>query len=143
MTHSRRRGGYRSGLEEKIVAQLTAAAVVFYYEPLAIPYVPSKPRKYTPDLVLQNGVVVEAKGHFLSEDRSKHKAIKAQYPDLDLRFVFARPLNRLGTTSRTTYAQWAETHGYLWAEKFIPTAWLRELPNEQSLAVLRGLGMEL
>lgn len=137
------RGAYRSGLEEKLAAQIAAAGIAFQYEAVILPYTPTKPKKYNPDFLLPNGIVIEAKGHFLSEDRSKHKLIRAQYPDLDLRFVFARPQNKLGKTSSTTYAKWAEDHGFLWAEKFVPSAWLRESPNEKSLAVLRALKVEL
>lgn len=133
----------RSGLEDKVAAQLTAAAVAFRYEPLTIEYTPTKPKRYKPDFVLPNGIIIETKGHFLSSDRSKHKAIQAQHPDLDLRFVFAKPLNRLGKTSKTTYAMWAEFNAFPWAEKFIPTEWLREPPNEKSLAALRKLGLDL
>lgn len=143
MAFSRRRGAFRSGLEDKLAAQLKAASASYFYEPLVIPYTPAKPRRYTPDFVLPNGIVIEAKGHFLSEDRSKHKSIQAQYPGLELRFVFAKPQNTLGKKSKTTYAQWAEYNGFLWAEKFIPSAWLRESPHTESLAVLRKLGLEL
>ena len=138
-----RRGEHRSTLEDKLAAQLKAAGAAYLYEPVVIPYTPAKPRKYKPDFVLPNGIVIEAKGHFVSEDRSKHKTVKAQHPDLDIRFVFARPKNLIGKKSTTTYAQWADSHGFQWSEAFIPSEWLREPVNEQSLAALRNLGLDI
>lgn len=136
-------GAYRSGLEEKLAAQLRAARLPIRYEAVTIEYTPTKPKRYLPDFILPNGIVIEGKGYFLSADRSKHLAIRAQHPDLDIRFVFGNAKNRLGTESKTTYAVWADTKGFLWAEKFIPLEWIREAPNEKSLAALRVLGLDI
>lgn len=118
-------GAYRSGLEEAIQAQLKAAGVKARYEPGRIRYTPPD-RHYTPDFVLPNGIVIETKGYFAPEDRTKHLLIKQQHPDLELRFVFQRPQTKLYPTSKTTYASWCEQHGFLWAYKTIPQAWLEE-----------------
>lgn len=136
-----RKAGVRSGLEGQLVAQLDAAKVPYVYEGITLPYLqPAKPRKYTPDLpLLHNGIVVESKGRFVTADRQKHLLIKQQYPDLDLRFVFSYSRSRISKRSKTTYALWCETNGFLYADKYIPAAWLREPPNEKSLAVIRQL----
>jgi len=131
--------GFRSGLEEALAAELKAAGVPFDFEPFRIPYLPTKPKHYTPDFVLTNGIVVETKGYFVSADRSKHLTIKQQHPDLDIRFVFARPSNRLGKKSQTTYAQWADSKGFKWAEKRIPHAWIKEPLNLKSHRAIQAL----
>lgn len=122
--------GFRSGLEEKIAADLTSKGVGFTYEELTIPYVtPAKPHKYTPDFVLPNGIIVETKGRFETADRQKHLLVKAQNPALDVRFVFSSSRTRISKRSTTTYAAWCEKNGFKFADKDIPDAWLREKPQ--------------
>lgn len=134
--------GFRSGLEEQLAEQLRARGIdpKALYESLVIPFTqPVKPRKYTPDFPLPNGIVVESKGRFLTADRQKHLLIKAQHPDLDIRFVFSYARTRISKQSKTTYAAWCESKGFQYAEKFIPDAWLREKPNKRSLAAIQRL----
>lgn len=132
--------GYRSGLEVRVANQLKEAGVAFEYEPFRIPFTqPSKPRHYTPDVVLHNGIVVETKGRFLTADRAKHKMIQEQHPGLDLRFVFSNPNTRISKQSKTTYAMWADTHGFKYARGDIPAEWTAEPPNKASLAVIARL----
>lgn len=129
--------GVRSGLERAIKGQLIAAGIEFQYEGLSIPFVqPEKQRRYTPDFILWNGIVVETKGRFLTADRQKHLLIQRQYPDLDLRFVFSRATTRISKKSRTTYGLWCEAKGFLYADKTIPEAWLTEPRNVASLYAL-------
>lgn len=119
--------GFRSGLEEKIAADLTSKGVGFTYEELTLPYVaPAKPHKYTPDFVLENGIIVESKGRFETADRQKHLLVKAQHPELDIRFVFSSSKAKINKRSTTTYGDWAEKNGFKYADKSIPDAWLRE-----------------
>lgn len=132
---------FRSGLEEKAEAQLKAAGHPVYYELVQIPFVqPAKPRHYKPDFVLRNGVIVETKGLFQTEDKQKHLMVKAQHPDLDIRFVFSNAQAKVSKLSATTYAMWAAKHGFQWAHRVIPQEWLDEDPNDASLAALRELG---
>jgi hypothetical protein len=56
----------------------------------------------------------------------KHLLVKAQHPDLDIRFVFSRSAAPLYKGSPTTYAMWCNKHGFVFADKLIPVAWLRE-----------------
>lgn len=119
--------GFRSGLEEKIAAQLELAHVPFRYEDGHIKYViPASNHKYNPDFVLGNGIIIEAKGLFDVDDRKKHLLIKAQHPDLDIRFVFSSTRTKISASSKTTVAEWCEKNGYLFAEKLIPKHWLKE-----------------
>lgn len=141
-TSDRRRhaiaNGYRSGLEERVAAQLAAAQVEATYEAHSIHFTPPvKRRRYTPDFVLPNGIIIETKGRFLTADRQKHKDIQAEHPGLDIRFVFSRAAARLSKTSKTTYADWCERYGFLWAEGSIPETWLREDRNTHRLMALQ------
>jgi len=111
-----------------VAAQLTEAGAAFEYEKLVIQYtVPERKAKYTPDFVLlDNGIIVETKGRFLVADRQKHLMIKEQKPDLDIRFVFSNSKAKISKTSLTTYAEWCEKHGFVYADKFIPQEWIDE-----------------
>lgn len=136
--------GYRSGLEEDIGLQLKEAGVSAQYEPFRIPYImPAQKRHYTPDYVLPNGIVIESKGRFTPEDRKKHLWIRDDYgSSLDLRFVFNNPRGKLRKGSKTSYADWCEKNGFLFAAKEIPKEWIKEKPKKRSLKLLdelRGL----
>ena len=141
-----RRGGfsyrsspYRSGLEDKIALQLKNCGIDGAYEKHKIDYVvPASTHTYTPDFVLPNGIIVEGKGIFDSSDRSKHLLVKKQYPNLDIRFVFSNPANRLYKGSKTTYATWCEKNGYKYAKQFIPEEWLKDtIPRDLEGLVLK------
>lgn len=139
-TSSRHRAiahGYRSGLEEAVGDQLSTAGVTVEYETLKVHFTPPiKVRSYTPDFVLPNGIIVETKGRFLTDDRQKHKHIKAQHPDLDIRFVFSRASQRLSKGSPTTYSAWCLQYGFDWAEGLVPHAWIKEPPNPVRFAAI-------
>lgn len=76
--------------------------------------------------MLGNGVIVEFKGWFKSEDRSKMLRVKKQHPDRDIRMVFCNANTKLGGGSKTTYAEWCEKHGFLYAEKTVPLEWTEQ-----------------
>lgn len=133
--------GYRSGLEELISHQLLGAGVDVQYEMFAMKYViPERLARYTPDFVLPNGIIIETKGRFVTEDRKKHKLIKEQYPDLDIRIVFSNPNSKIGKKSKTTYAMWCDRLGIPYAKRLIPLEWIQEpatpLRIEQAKKVL-------
>lgn len=122
--------GWRSGLEESVAKQLDDLKVSYTYEEFVIRYTPpAKVRRYTPDFVLANGIIVETKGRFLTADRQKHLAVQAEHPELDIRFVFSNANARISKASKTTYALWCETHGFQYASRLIPLAWLKEKPK--------------
>lgn len=119
--------GFRSGLEGQNAKLLESAGVPVLYEVRRIRYViPESEHTYHLDFELPNGILVETKGKLEPKDRAKHLLIQAQYPELDLRFVFQRPTDPLYKGSKTTYAMWAEKHGFRWAHKLIPLNWLSE-----------------
>ena len=118
---------YRSGLEDKVAAQLRDADIDAKYEEYQIPYeIPASPHTYTPDFVLPNGIIIETKGVFDVDDRKKHLLIQKQYPKLDIRFVFSSSKTHIYKGSKTTYADWCEKYGFKYADKWIPDKWLRE-----------------
>lgn len=132
--------GYRSGLEKINQDFLKANGIPYGYESRKIPFTePSKERKYTPDFFLDNGIIVETKGRFLSKDRQKHLLVRDQHPLLEIRFVFSRAKAPIYKGSKTTNAKWAEKHGFLWAEKLIPIEWALEPVNREWLGAIQGL----
>jgi hypothetical protein len=117
--------GYLSGLEDKVAKALEALGIDPRYEQEKITYVvPARKATYTPDFKLPNGIFVETKGRFVVADRQKHLFIKAQHPELDIRFVFSNSKAKISKTSQTTYAMWCEQHCFKYADKEIPQEWL-------------------
>jgi hypothetical protein len=122
--------GFRSGLEERIAEYLTSKGVGFSFEERVIPYTtPPKQHRYTPDFELPNGIIIETKGRFVTADRQKHLLVKAQHPELDIRFVFSNSKTKISKRSSTTYGMWCERYGFAYADKVIPAAWLKEEPH--------------
>lgn len=115
----------RSKFEETIVATLTEMNVDFKYEAMKIKY-QKKESTYTPDLILGNGLIIEIKGYFDAEDRAKHLLIKDQHPELAIRFVFQNSKKKIHKLSLTTYGDWCEKYGFIYADKEIPTSWIEE-----------------
>jgi len=114
---------FRSGLEKQIGDLLTELGISYEYESTKISY--TIPHNYTPDFVLPNHVILEAKGYWDAEDRRKMKAVKEQNPLLDIRMVFQSPYNKISKKSKTTYAQWCEKHDIPWTTwQEIPMEWL-------------------
>lgn len=136
--------GYRSGLEVTVANQLKAAGIDFGYETVKLPFTqPVKPRHYTPDMILPNGIIVETKGRFLTDDRVKHKLVKDQHPDLDIRFVFSNANTRLSKGSPTTYGKWCQNHGFAYASRLIPQEWVEEAPCQKRIDALLGIAILL
>ncbi len=121
-----RKHGYRSGLEDRISEQLKSLSVPFKYEEFKIKYEVHENRTYTPDFELPNGIIVESKGRFVAADRKKHLLVKKQHPELDIRFVFSNSKAKINKGSKTTYGDWCDKNGYLYADKLIPEGWIGE-----------------
>lgn len=133
--------GYRSGLEEDIGKQLADLGISAEYEPFAISYTqPAIQRKYTPDYVLPNGIIIETKGRFTPEDRKKHLWIKDEYGSaLDLRFVFSNPRGKIRKGSKQSYGDWCEKNGFKFAGSKIPEEWLKEKPKKRAVALIEKI----
>lgn len=119
--------GFRSGLEEKIAAQLKLAGINPCYESRKLPYRVEKTHNYTPDFPVTKSLIIETKGRFQTADRMKMLKIKTQYPDIEFRFVFTNSKARISKASQTTYARWCEKNGFKYADKLIPTEWIEEI----------------
>jgi len=109
-----KKGKYRSTLEAWVALLLVRKKVLpIKYETITIPYIqPEMKRKYTPDFILPNGIMIEVKGKFTREDRKKHLWIKEQHPELDIRFLFQACDNKIHKDSDTTYASWCDKYGF-------------------------------
>jgi hypothetical protein len=117
--------GFRSGLELDLGESLKHLEIDGEYEKNKIKYtVPASEHTYTPDFRLPNGIYIETKGRFVTEDRKKHLLIKSQHPNLDIRFVFQNSKNKIRKGSKTTYADWCDKYGYKYSDKTIPKEWL-------------------
>ena len=121
-----RKYGYRSGLELVISDKLKSDRRKFRYEEIKIEWEDVSYRTYTPDFVLNNGIIVEVKGHFVPADRRRQLLIRKQHPDLDIRFVFENSQNRIRKGSKTTYAKWCIKNGFRYYDRIIPEDWLKE-----------------
>ena len=118
---------FRSGFEKAVYEQGTKAKRKLDYEPQDSHLSYNKPSRYIPDFRLPNGILVEAKGYFTSADRTKMLRVRDQNPSYDIRLVFQRANNKLTKAKNSrTYWQWAEQHGFVWAEGTIPTKWWKE-----------------
>lgn len=118
--------GYRSGLEKTVGAQLEVAGIKAEYESGKLAYrKPESQHKYTWDFRLPNGIIIETKGRFLAADRAKHLLLKEQHPEVDIRFVFSNSREKIYKGSPTSYADWCRKNGFRFADKLVPTEWLK------------------
>jgi len=124
---------YRSAFEQDVASFLEWGGVPYKYEDDYISFVqPAKKRRYTPDFFLNNGVILEVKGRLTAADRQKHKWIKEQFPDLDIRFVFMNPNTRINKGSKTRYRDWADKLGIPWCKgPQLPTEWTKNLNHSK------------
>jgi hypothetical protein len=128
--------GFRSGLEERFATELTSFGVSYKFEQTKFEYKkPERVSKYTPDFIIETRpdgtartkpLIIETKGRFMTADRQKHLLMKRQHPQLDIRFIFSNPNSKISKQSKTTYANWCDKHGFLYAKEHIPPTWLRE-----------------
>ena len=118
----------KSTYEARVAKKLEDAGVEFEYEPHTIPY--NVERVYVPDIKVGD-IYVELKGYFRQDAQRKMKAVKAQHPDLDIRFLFQRASSPVqGAKKRKdgtkmTCAEWADRYGFVWAEgEELPKEWI-------------------
>lgn len=116
--------GFRSGFERTLDFQLKSSGVKYSYETLKLPY--TLTGNYNPDFILENGIIIEAKGYMDKDAKRKMEAVRRQHPDLDIRIVFMNADKKMPNSSRQTHGEWATRHGYKWADGKIPQEWLDE-----------------
>jgi len=117
---------YRSGLEKEVAAWLKDKQKKVRYEQLKVEWEDLKYRTYTPDFVLDNGIIIETKGIFDSADRRKHREVQRQHPELDIRFVFSNANAKLYKGAKSRYCDWCDKYDFQWAHRVIPEEWLKE-----------------
>lgn len=122
--------GYRSMYEVDIMKYVEDNGLTVEYEPFKIPYLMKG--NYVPDMVLPNGIIVEAKGYFDSRARAKMVAVKKHNPGLDIRFVFMNSRTKLRKGSQATYADWCNKYGYPFADGMIPLKWFKEASRKSN-----------
>jgi hypothetical protein len=137
---------FRSGLEKKVAEQLEADGVTYGYESQWIRYiVPEREAKYLPDFSFKDcPIIIEPKGRFGggnpkfrqpssdgAKERQKLILLKEQHPELDIRLVFSRASTPIYKGSKTTYAKWADDHGFKWSEKVVPPEWIKDIKQSQ------------
>lgn len=131
---------YESKFEATIAEYLDRNSCRFQYETLHLDYWIEIPRGYcskctatrprinrvyTPDFILDNGVILEAKGRFTAEERKKHAALKEQHPELDIRMVFLYD-NYMNKSKKTRYSQWCKQKNIQYTVgSEIPKEWMR------------------
>ena len=117
----------RSGYEKKVRKCLEENKVQYTYESMVIKYVvPETKRSYTPDFILPNGVIIEAKGYWDAESRRKMALVVEQNPDLKIKMLLQRD-NTISKKSKTKYSDWATARGIECAvspQGIIPEEWL-------------------
>lgn len=124
----------RNPFEDRIEAQLVAADLPFAYEGEKVEYdVPARPAKYLPDWrITGTQIIIEGKGWFRSaKERQKLVLVKKCNPQLDIRIVFSDANKKIYKGSKTTYAKWADDHGFKWSTKgLVPPEWIDEIRRE-------------
>ena len=115
---------YRSGLEKQTALVLSECQKKVRYELLKIEWEDLRYRTYTPDFQLDNGIFIETKGIFDSEDRRKHVEVRRQHPELDIRFVFSNAKAKLYKGAKSRYCDWCEKNDFLYSHRLIPQEWL-------------------
>lgn len=129
---------FRSTFEETIATQLDELGIYWEFEEVTIAYLEPvsnaicidcgskqvvKDRKYLTDFYLPDyDMYIEPKGKLDVAGRKKFQAIKRQYPDLDLRFVFQYD-NWLTKKHGARYSQWAKRNNYLFSINKISEEW--------------------
>jgi hypothetical protein len=133
---------FRSSLERKVAKQLDGEGIEYDFEGHWVHYtVPARKAKYLPDFpIRKTTIILETKGRFGgtfrgadgAQERQKLILLKEQHPEYDIRIVFERAANKIYKGSKTTYAKWADDHGFKWSDKgVVPPEWIAEIKAQQ------------
>jgi len=103
----------RSKLELTFEDILKEGKAEYDYEVTKINYiVPESKHVYTVDWTLPKNILLETKGYLSdSQERNKYILIKQQFPEIDLRFIFANNKKLCGGM-KTTHEAWAIKNGF-------------------------------
>ncbi len=101
----------------------------FEYETECLEYVIEG--TYTPDFIIKkkNGtkIYVECKGYLDAPTKKKMLAVRRNWPEIDIRFLFEKN-NKISKNSKMRYVDWAIRNGFNEAAvgREIPEEWLTE-----------------
>ena len=136
---------YRSGLEKKFAKWLKSSRIPFEYETLHLNYqkmvhmgkclacggsAVAVNKIYTPDFILRNGIIIELKGKFTSQMRTKMLSVVRYNPDKDIRMVFSKD-NWLTKNHNERYSDWCKRNNIKYhvmkdhRKPSIPIKWTR------------------
>jgi len=117
---------FRSNFERVCASELMLMGIEYEYEPFDLEYFSKvrggecndcgghdveKVRWYCPDFwVPDHQTVIEAKGKFTSENRTKMLDVIKAHPEIDFRMWFMYD-NKLTKKSTVRYSDWCKTHG--------------------------------
>jgi predicted nuclease of restriction endonuclease-like RecB superfamily len=110
-THSAKR--FKSGLERDFAELLVKHGVSAEYEATRFEFI--RVGHYTPDWKVSDSLYIETKGYFSPRNRGDLLSFREQHPNVEIFLVFSAPNNRLTSKSKTTYAEWADRHGFRWS----------------------------
>lgn len=120
---------YKSDFERIFCKTLETRHIDFGYETEKINY--KVERTYNPDVILQKQdgsiMYLELKGFFDKASQNKMKWVKQTNPELDIRMIFMDSSKKIHKGAKMDYAGWCRKYGYKFADKNIPSAWVREL----------------
>lgn len=113
---------YKSKFEKKIA---TTTFKHLKYEPIVVQYAIAEKRKYTPDFVIEKGLMmylVELKGRFRTRDEmNKYLHVRESLPDnIKLIFLFQDPtvalpgVKKRKDGTKMSMGEWASNHGFEW-----------------------------
>lgn len=108
---------------------MAALLPVVEYETDKLKYtVPASNHTYTTDFKIGPRNYIEVKGYLKASERKKYLLVREHNPDITLRFFFDKSENKIYKGSPTTYAMWAEAHGFEWTDlkRGLPKGWLNE-----------------
>jgi len=131
---------YRSDLERRVCNNLRNRRVKFEYEPFQLAYTTEvrnaicpacgskgmlKERQYTPDLSLNGGnTLIEIKGRFTGEMRTKMTAVKRCNPEFEIKMLFQRD-GWCTKRQKMRYSEWCEKNGFDYAiGEVVPSEWI-------------------
>jgi hypothetical protein len=82
--------------------------------------------KYLTDFKMPNGIYLEAKGYFPSQDRSKMESVIKCNPDCDIRMVFQKDGWVDNKKKHLKYSEWCTRRNIKWCVGKVPEGWMNE-----------------
>lgn len=123
---------YKDDLEADVARQLRSISVNYRHERFRIhvrPYGTSGIRHYTPTFIVPNWIIIEPRKRFSTEERQMFIYFQREFPELEVRFIFANSKSKISRASKITYAMWCDRYGFKYGDKRIPAEWFGRKPR--------------